>query len=123
MCIRDRHNNNNTNNRKCVVFLKNYADFLENDTSVDLIGEHIESSPENSQIPPTGGRKTKSTKKSEDSELELSDDEMDGDNIPQPGEYDTAPIKNNLPFISMSMFMDNGEPIYCVKTESIFMEL
>ena len=122
-------------NKKCIVFLKNYADFLENNRSIELMGEHIESSPannrnpeigtiggvrgassqDNSSIPNVGGRKKKNTK----DELQLSDDEV-VDNL---GEYDKEPIETNLPFISVIMFTENGEPVYCVKTESIFMEL
>ena len=122
-------------NKKCIVFLKNYADFLENNRSIELMGEHIKSSPannrnpeigtsggvrgasskDNSPTPNVGGRKKKNTK----DELQLSDDEV-VDNL---GEYDKEPIENNLPFISVIMFTENGEPVYCVKTESIFMEL
>jgi len=123
-------------NRKSIVFLKNYADFLENDTSVELMGEHIESSPpdnkrtpelgtseggrglsspDNSPLPKVEGRKNKKTK----DEVLLIDNEPANN----PGEYDKEPIANNLPFISVIMFTENGEPTYCVKTESIFMEL
>jgi hypothetical protein len=122
-------------NKKCIVFLKNYADFLENTPSsdksqtptlvpssgvlsIDLMGEHLESYPNNSTISNVVGKKTKNAKY----ELSLSDDESPPatNNL---GEYDKEPIENNLPFISVIMFTENGEPTYCVKTESIFMEL
>jgi len=142
-------------NRKTILFLKNYADFLDNDTSLilrnssvddtqsldispphtplhrdvritssgilstELIGEHTESSPRNSLIQNDEGKQKTPTKKTD--ELSLSDNIHPGKNTQ--GDYDKEPIENNLPFISIIMFTENGEPTYCVKTESIFMEL
>jgi hypothetical protein len=94
--------------RKCVVFLKNYADFLE-DTSIELSGINITESKEKKEnISYVGG-----------DDLELSDDEPDNGE----GEYAKTEIQNNLPFVSLIMFSEKGEHIYCVKTESIFAEL
>lgn len=94
--------------RKCVVFLKNYADFLE-DTTIELSGISItESKDKKENISYVGG-----------DDLELSDDEPD--NVE--GEYAKTEIQNNLPFVSLIMFSEKGEHIYCVKTESIFAEL
>jgi hypothetical protein len=102
--------------RKCVVFLKNYADFLENDESIALNGEHIaDSMGEN--------RSAMSPDDLDIDDLAVSDD--NGDEEPQTDDikYDENEIQNNLPFVSLIMFSEKGGPIYCVKTESIFAEL
>jgi hypothetical protein len=142
------------NTRKCIVFLKNYADFIENDTSIELMGEHIKSSPANGPLPNVGGSGNSGARDNARNEhrnwkflrrtafgtmrgtsIGVSQDERKNKNIKDelvssdneladnPGEYDKEPIENNLPFISVIMFTENGETIYCVKTESIFMEL
>jgi hypothetical protein len=99
--------------RKCVVFLKNYADFLE-DTSIELSGISITESKEKKEnITPVGGG----------NDLELSDDEPKSESHDDIGEYAKTEIQNNLPFVSLIMFSEKGEHIYCVKTESIFAEL
>jgi len=129
--------------RKCVVFLKNYADFLENDESISLIGEHI---PESAKS--VGGNSDISLGAVGVDDLELSDG-SDAEEEPQDnhlGEYarenrssknedsshifrsftkenDKSEIQNNLPFVSLIMFSEKGEYMYCVKTESIFAEL
>jgi hypothetical protein len=129
--------------RKCVVFLKNYADFLENGESIALNGEHI---PETAKL--VGGNSDISLGHVGVDHLELSDDsdveEQSQDN--HLGEYvrenrssknedsshifrsftkenDKSEIQNNLPFVSLIMFSEKGEHMYCVKTESIFAEL
>lgn len=133
--------------RKCVVFLKNYADFLENDESISLNGEHISeienTEPSKSHEPKSelaGGNSVKYSRERSSQEypeefdislpsgdlevddLELSDDEEpDQDNYLS--EYDKSEIQNNLPFVSLIMFSEKGEHMYCVKTESIFAEL
>jgi hypothetical protein len=94
--------------RKCVVFLKNYADFLE-DTSIELSGISIAEVKDNQMV---GG-----------DDLELSDDELESDPHNYASEYAKTEIQNNLPFVSLIMFSEKGEHIYCVKTESIFAEL
>jgi hypothetical protein len=130
--------------RKCVVFLKNYADFLENDESIVLNGEQI---PESAKS--IGGNNSDISLGDVDvDDLELSDDsdvETQSQNN-HLGEYarenrssknedsshifrsftkenDKSEIQNNLPFVSLIMFSEKGEHTYCVKTESIFAEL
>lgn len=110
--------------RKCVVFLKNYADFLEDNGSIDLNGEHIAESHESEEnISNEEPRKEYVGGNNDISQptddLILSDDEPEP--VVEPSE--NGDIQNNLPFVSLIMFMDNGEPMYCVKTESIFKEL
>ena len=140
--------------RKCVVFLKNYADFLDDNGSVDLMGEHIEEyplsfdnklSPDNYRTPTLVSGSdvlAKSEKNNEilsyeeqkkesiavnndisqsTDDLELSDDEEHSEQEVKP--YEKSDIQNNLPFVSLIMFTENGEPMYCVKTESIFTEI
>jgi hypothetical protein len=99
--------------RKCVVFLKNYADLLEN-TSIELSGINITESKETKENISSVG---------EENDLELSDDEDESELYNYAGEYDKTEIQNNLPFVSLIMFSEKGEQIYCVKTESIFAEL
>jgi hypothetical protein len=107
--------------RKCIVFLKNYADFLENNESNSLIGEHI---PEPAKS--VGGNNSDiSLGEVDANDLELSndsdvEDQSQDNNL---GEYDKSEIQNNLPFVSLIMFSEKGEHTYCVKTESIFAEL
>jgi hypothetical protein len=132
--------------RKCVVFLKNYADFFENDESISLNGEHI---PEHSKSAKYSGIKAegiressgeRSTKEFAEHEsvggnsdislpsgdLEVDDLELSEDEEPSEymhNEYDKSEIQNNLPFVSLILFSEKGETMYCVKTESIFAEL
>jgi hypothetical protein len=107
--------------RKCIVFLKNYADFLENDESIALIGEHI--------TEPSKTEEKKEEKKEESigGNLDIDDFELSEDEEPEQynysSEYDKSEIYNNLPFVSLIMFSEKGEHMYCVKTESIFAEL
>jgi len=132
--------------RKCIVFLKNYADFLENDESISLIGEHIPEPPE--YFAGGGNNSDISLGEVDADDLELSDDsdveDQSQDN--HLGEYvrenrssknedsshifrsftkenDKSEIQNNLPFVSLIMFSEKGQHTYCVKTESIFTEL
>ena len=118
--------------RKCAVFLKNYADLLDNnDTSVDLNGEHI-AEPEPKEVAKSE-EKSEAVGGSTNSDISLNDLEIDDDlELSEDSEeetqnyastYDKTEIQNNLPFISLIMFSIKGEPIYCVKTESIFTEL
>lgn len=133
--------------RKCVVFLKNYADFLEDNESVDLHGEHIEESPlsfdgtpspDNSRTPilvSSSGVIAKSEEQHEKyvggnndisqqtDDLSLSDEELEPEPEPDVEQSEKGDIQNNLPFVSLIMFSEKGEPMYCVKTESIFTEL
>uniref|UniRef100_A0A6C0JZN5 Uncharacterized protein n=1 Tax=viral metagenome TaxID=1070528 RepID=A0A6C0JZN5_9ZZZZ len=124
--------------RKCAVFLKNYADFLENNdtSSVDLNGEHIEYSEtkegdkSEEKEEAVGGSTNSDISVSTDDldldvdDLELSEDSDDDEYLQNyTGEYDKTEIRNNLPFISLIMFSEKGEHIYCVKTESIFTEI
>jgi hypothetical protein len=110
--------------RKCVVFLKNYADFLEDNGSNDLNGEHIAESPLSEENISNEEPRKESVGGNNDisqptDDLILSDDEPEP--VVEPSE--NGDIQNNLPFVSLIMFMDNGEPMYCVKTESIFTEI
>jgi hypothetical protein len=118
--------------RKCAVFLKNYADFLEiNDMYMDLQGEHIaeyenqEAAKSQEKSEAVGGSTNSDISLNDleiDDDLELSEDsEEESDNYAST--YDKTEIQNNLPFISLIMFSEKGEHIYCVKTESIFTEL
>jgi hypothetical protein len=119
--------------RKCAVFLKNYADFLENnDMYMDLQGEHIaeyenQEAAKSEEKPEAVGGSTNSDISLNDLEiddLELSSDSEE-ETEPQTyaSTYDKTEIQNNLPFVSLIMFSEKGEHIYCVKTESIFTEL
>uniref|UniRef100_A0A6C0HHY7 Uncharacterized protein n=1 Tax=viral metagenome TaxID=1070528 RepID=A0A6C0HHY7_9ZZZZ len=99
--------------RKCVVFLKNYADFLENDESIALSGERISESAKS-----VGGSSDIDV-----DDLELSEDSEDEELDLSKSEYTKTEIQNNLPFVSLIMFSEKGEPVYCAKTESIFKEL
>ena len=113
--------------RKCIVFQKNYADFIQNDLSIDLHGEHIE-------IPLDDQFRDSIDEKNiiEDAsmyELHTNTPVLDNekDSI-EDGKYDTDEIENNLPFVSLIMFISetgtaSEDQVYCVKTESIFMEL
>lgn len=111
--------------RKCVVFLKNYADFLENDESISLIGEHIEHPKSEEPKSESVGGNNSDISLDDVDDLELSEDsdveEPSQDN--HLGEYDKSEIQNNLPFVSVIIFSEKREPMYCVKTESIFEEL
>jgi hypothetical protein len=88
--------------RKCVVFLKNYADFIE------LSPDNL---PSPTRVPHSGTISN------------IIEDNSDDDSTQSPPEFIDNEIKHNLPFVSLIMFIENGEPFYCVKTESIFAEL
>jgi hypothetical protein len=107
--------------RKCVVFLKNYADFLENDESIALIGEHI-TEPSKTQEQQEEQKEESIGGNLDIDDLELSEDE-EPEQYNYSSEYDKSEIHNNLPFVSLIMFSEKGEHMYCVKTESIFAEL
>jgi hypothetical protein len=131
--------------RKCAVFLKNYADLLENAretrssenegfshifrSSTKENGEHI-AEPELKEVEKSeavGGSTNSDISLNDleiDDDLELSSDsEEETEQYNYASTYDKTEIQNNLPFISLIMFSEKGEPIYCVKTESIFIEL
>jgi hypothetical protein len=103
--------------RKCAVFLNNYADFLEN-TPIELSGINIKEPIEKRENSTVGGNNSDKL-----IDLELSDDEEESESHDYAGEYDKQEILNNLPFVSLIMFSEKGEHVYCVKTESIFAEL
>ena len=117
--------------RKCAVFLKNYADLLDNnDMSVDL-QSHLNGEHELQEFAKSeafGGSTNSDISLNDleiDDDLELSDDSEEEETDPQnyASTSDKTEIQNNLPFISLIMFSEKGEPVYCVKTESIFTEL
>jgi hypothetical protein len=128
------------NYRKYVVFLKNYADFLENSAmrSEDKLAEpsghtqldepEPEPEPLVDDIELSEGsdpNKEDDLYKTEYIPNEESDIET-SEYIPGDDSEDSSianEIHNNLPFISLIMFSEKGEPMYCVKTESLFAEL
>ena len=101
--------------RKCAVFLNNYADFLEK-PPIKLSEINITEQKEKQDNLMSGGNNSDKL-----IDLELSDDEEEPYNYTN--EYDKQEIQNNLPFVSLIMFSEKGEHIYCIKTESIFAEL
>jgi hypothetical protein len=120
--------------RKCVVFLKNYRDFIEHNMCGSSQGEHTQTDELPVYI------------SSNDFDIDENANVIEGDDI-STRKVIRNDILNALPFVSLILFTssgdklspdnprtsmlvpnpevitEKGEPIYCVKTESIFMEL
>lgn len=94
-----------TSYRKCVVFLKNYVDFLIKEDEKNEKREPIEGEWKNGDDLDSGDEETI------DNDIQLDNDAIESDS------------SNDLSFVSLILFSEKGEHYYCVKTESIFSEL
>jgi hypothetical protein len=103
--------------RKCIVFLKNYADFLP------MQGEPAEMAYQNDVVGGTASHESSPN-------MDITQDDIDVDPNVSAKQVENVrhssideDMQHTLPFISLIMFMEKGELVYCVKTESIFCEL
>jgi hypothetical protein len=100
--------------RKCAVFMKNMATFLEKGNAyIDevLIGQ------------PTPVENEQEVSIEESDDLVLSDSDESHDSITKEYNAGTDISTRQLPFMSIISFTRNDELFLCVKTESLFTEL